>query len=108
MAANLTYMLKITAGDIIQYSDIDAGVVLQCVPWSITDDEDAILLDGKQSFPLEASSDEIRDFLTRRLAVYKDDVAISDGARDLQAGLDNAASVADEVSGTEITDSITE
>lgn len=95
--------MKITAGTIANYNDTESNTVLQSLPWSITDDEGALLLEGNQSFPLDASTDDLRAFLSKRLATYQSDVATYDSAQALQAGLDNAANVASEINGLAIT-----
>lgn len=100
-------MITITAGEVTQYQDIDSGDTLQNVPWTITEGEGkkaVELLSGNQSFPLTASAEEVTEFLTRRLEVYKDDSARYEGAKEHQENLDHAAGVAEEISGVTIKD----
>lgn len=73
------------------------------LPWSITEN-DEVLLEGNQSFPLETSSEEVVGFLNRRLATYREDAVRHLESESLQTALDSAAGVAGEVSGLEIND----
>lgn len=96
--------MKIQAGTAEQYQDIDQGVTLLAVPYTITDDTDTVVQERVQSFPLEATADDIKAFLTQSLQVYKDKVATHEEAKVLQAGLDNAGEVAAAISGITITE----
>lgn len=96
--------MKIQVGDATQYQDIDQGVTLLAVPYSILDDNDVLLQERVQSFPLTATTEEITDFLNRALQVYKDNVARHEETKTLQEGLDNATSVAATISNITITD----
>lgn len=99
--------MLITTGKVRTYEDADSGETLQSVPWAITEGEgeDAVeLLTGIQSFPLSATKEDVSDFLSRRLEVYKADVASHEAASVRQADLEHAAEVAEEISGITITD----
>lgn len=96
--------MKIQAGTAEQYQDIDQGVTLLAVPYTITDDTDTVVQERVQSFPLEATAEDITAFLTQSLQVYKDKVATHEEAKVLQAGLDNAGAVAAAISGITITE----
>jgi hypothetical protein len=101
--------MKIQIQEVTQYQDIDAGVTLQSVAWSISEavkgnESEAVLLTGIQSFPLSATAEDIKSFLVRRLEVYKQDVASHERSQELQDNLDNATKVAEEVGGLTIND----
>ena len=95
--------MKITSGQITQFQDIDSGTTVQNVPWQVTNDEDVVVHEGNQVFPLIASADEIRDFLTRVLVVYQEDLARFTAGQEGQAALENAEAVAGEISNISIT-----
>lgn len=90
--------MKIQVGEANQYQDIDAGVTLLAVPFTIQDDDGTVLSERVQSFPLDATEADITDFLNRALQVYQDNVARHAEAQVLQAGLDNSAEVAAAIS----------
>lgn len=94
--------MQITTGAITQEQDIAAGAPFLNVPWAITKD-DVTLVEGVQAFPLAASSADIADFLSRKLTTYQENLALHLGAQELQAGLDNAAVVAEESSNLTVT-----
>lgn len=96
--------MKITTGTAYTERDIAAEQEFLAVPWSILDDTDTMLLEGVQAFPLLATSEEVNDFLNRKLATYKENVALHEGAKELQAGLDNAGEVAATISNLEVTE----
>lgn len=101
--------MKIEIKEVTQYRDIDADETLQSVQWSISEAQEGeengmVLLTGIQSFPLTATAEEIKDFLTRRLEVYKQDVLSHERAQGLQDDLDHATKVAEEVGGLTIND----
>lgn len=94
--------MKIQVGTAQQYQDIDAGVTLLAVPFQILDDADVVVQDRVQSFPLDATQEDITELLNRSLQVYKDNVATHEAAKVLQAGMDNADAVASQISGLTI------
>jgi hypothetical protein len=96
--------MKIQAGQVTQYNNPDDGTLLLAVPWSITNDDGSMLLDGTQSFPFDATGDDIKAFLSQRLTVYKQDVELSEQAAKHQAEIDRANAVAQEISGLVITE----
>lgn len=98
--------MKITTGTAAQDMDIAAGVPFLQVPWQITETQEAtadqpagevVLLEGVQAFPLSVSEQEIKDFLARKLQTYQENVALHEGAKELQAGINNATEVAAQV-----------
>lgn len=92
--------MEITTGVVAQYQV--EGETLQSVPWSIKDGA-TVLQEGSQSFPLSATADEVKAFLTQTLQVYQDDAARHAEASVRQAELDAAAQVASELSNITIT-----
>lgn len=96
--------MKIQVGTAAQYQDIDAGATLLAVPYEIIGDDESVLQERIQSFPLETTQDDITAFLNRSLQVYKDKVATHESAKALQIGLDNSSEVAAEISGITIND----
>ena len=94
--------MKLIVGQVEQYQDHDSGTMLQRVPYQIVDDNGAQLMERHQSFPLEATQEEITAALQRALEVYREAVERHEGAKQLQAGLDNAAQVGAAITGLEI------
>lgn len=95
--------MKITTGAVTQDRDIAAESDFMNVPWQIVDavegsDEVVTLLEGAQAFPLSATQEEITDFLKNKLVAYQDNVALHEGAKELQAGIDNATEVSGQTS----------
>lgn len=95
--------MKITLGQATQEMDIAAGVPFLNVPWTITEG-DTVILEGVQAFALATSSDEIKDFATRKMTTYKENLALHLGAKELQDGINNAEKVAGEISNLEVTE----
>jgi hypothetical protein len=94
--------MRLIVGKVEQYQDHDSGQTLQRVPYTIVDDEGVLLMERHQSFPLAATAEEITATLQSALAVYKDAVERHEGAKELQAGLDNASQVGEVITGLEI------
>jgi hypothetical protein len=94
--------MKLIVGKVEQYQDFDSGQSLQRVPYQIVDDAGVQLMERHQSFPLTATTDEIKIALESALAVYKDAVERHEGAKELQSGLDNASQVGEAITGLEI------
>lgn len=90
--------MKITLGKVEIQGDIEAQKSFQAVPWAITGDNDEVLSEGVQAFELAATADEITDFATRKIAVYKENLARHEEAKSLQADIDNAQVVAEQIS----------
>jgi hypothetical protein len=104
--------MKITVGTVTTESDIAAETSFLNVPWTISESHEAtadqpagdvMLIEGVQAFPLETSAADVQAFLSQKLTTYQENVALSDGAAALNAGLANAATVASELSGIEVT-----
>jgi hypothetical protein len=93
--------MEIKVATVTQYQDVDSNTTLQAVPWSIVEGETE-LQSGTQSFPLEATADEIRAFLSQALQTYKDDAARHEETKAFQDSLDNATTVGAEISNTKI------
>jgi hypothetical protein len=91
--------MKIQVGQAEQYQDIGAEQTYLNVPFQILDDDGTVLQDRNQSFPLNATEDEIKEFLARSLQVYQDNVARYEASKALQEGMDNATQVAQAISG---------
>lgn len=104
--------MKIIAGTVTTERDIAAESDFLNVPWQIVDTieetdtttAEVILLEGVQAFPLMTTADEVATFLSKKLTTYKENVALHEGAKELQAGLDNSAQVAGEISNLEVTE----
>lgn len=94
--------MKLNIGTAFQYLDLDSNKTLLEVPYQIVDDAGAILKEVRQSFPLEATQEEITASLTNALAVFKDEAAKSEQSIARQAALDNATKVAGTISGLSI------
>lgn len=95
--------MKITAGYVENYHDIDADEVRMNVPWKITEGK-TTLLEGNQSFPLDTDKEDIKAFLTRCLSTFKEDLARHEAAKEHQTNLDHAADVGKDISGVSIND----
>ncbi len=85
-----------------QYHDHESDQPLQSVHYEIVDENGEQLMERVQSYPLSAGSEEIKADLARALEVYKDAVARHEGAKALQAGINNASQVGEEITGLEI------
>jgi hypothetical protein len=90
--------MKITTGIVTQDRDIAADTDFMSVPWQIVDDEMNVLLEGNQGFPLSTTEDEVRNFLQAKLMTYQANVVLHEGAKELQAGIDNATEVSGNIS----------
>lgn len=95
--------MKITTGIVTQERDIAADADFMNVPWQIVEaiensDDVHVLIEGAQAFPLSATQDEITDFLRKKLETYQENVAIYEGAKELQADMDNATEVSSQIS----------
>lgn len=105
--------MKITVGTVEQHRDIAADADFLNVPWQITEQQEAteeqpageiMLLEGAQAFPLTTTKEEVQDFLSRKLATFKENTALHEGAKELQAAMENGDKVAAEISGLEVTE----
>lgn len=98
--------MKITAGQVTQERDIAADADFLNVPWQVEETQEdgtnKILLEGAQAFPLTASVEEVGEFLKRKMATYKENLALHEGAKELQAAIDNGNVVASQITGLEI------
>lgn len=95
--------MKIQSGLVTQERDIAAESDFMNVPWQIIhtvegSEEVVTLLEGVQAFPLTTTQEEITDFLKRKLETYKENLALHEGAKELQAGIANATEVSGQVS----------
>lgn len=94
--------MKIITGEVTQDRDIAAEADFMQVPWKIVEPveggEDSVLTEGVQGFPLTATEDEVRNFLQAKLMTYQENLALHEGAKELQAGIDNATEVASKIS----------
>lgn len=95
--------MKISTGIAYQDTDIAAGTTFIAVPWHILDDDDTLLMDATQAFPLGTSDDDIKAFLSKTLSDYESKKAGEDASKANQAALDAAASTAEAVSNLTIT-----
>lgn len=96
--------MKIIAGKVTTERDIVAEKDFLNVPWTIVEDDGTLVHEGNQAFDLTASAQEVGDFLTRKLATYKENLAIHEGAKELQAALDNGQEVAGQITNLEISE----
>lgn len=94
--------MKVKIGQVEISVDPNSGVQFQRVPFEVCDDAGGVLMSRIQSFPLSASSAEIRADLVRAANVYRQDVERYEGTKELQAGIENASVVAEEISGGEL------
>jgi hypothetical protein len=96
--------MRITSGTAFIERDIAAEADVLAVPWQIHNDDETLAVEGVQAFPLTASEDEVRGFLSRKLKTYKENLALHEGSKELQAALDNGSAVAEKITGITVTE----
>jgi hypothetical protein len=95
--------MKLIVGTPTTYDDLDSKATKLDVPFQIVDDAGTVLADRRQSFPLGTSEDEIKEFLSRALAVHQDDTTRYEASQEHQAALESSSAVASKLQGITIT-----
>lgn len=87
-----------------QDRDVAAQQDFLAVPWEIQNDDGTMALEGVQAFPLATTPEEVQDFLSRKLTSYKENLGLHEGAKEIQAGIDNAQQVITQITGITVSD----
>jgi hypothetical protein len=91
-------MLTLKTGQAEQYSDPVTAEPRIAVPFELLDEAGNAVHAMRESFPADASIDEVREVLQRHLTVYQDDAARHAEASALQAKLDAGAETVSQIS----------
>lgn len=90
--------MKLHVGEAITYQDIDSGESRIEVPYQIVTDDDVLLSEVRETFPLGTSATAIKEALARALDVYRDDTARYLATKNFQEQLDQSTVIAEEIS----------
>ena len=92
-----TFTLKV--GKAEHYQDIDQNETRLRVPFKVFDENDVLVEERVDSFPIAASKEEVQETLGRHLKVIEEDHKCYEANKDREAALAQSQEVADTISG---------
>lgn len=92
-----TFSLKVGRAE--TYQDIEQNETRLRVPFKVFDENDVMVEERNESFPITATADEIRETLQRALTVIEEDHRRYEANKDREAALAQSQEVAASISG---------
>lgn len=92
-------MWTLKVGTAEQYQDIEQDETRLRVPFKVFDENDVMVEERVDSFPITASKDEVKETLARHLAVIEEDHKRFAANKEREAALAQSQEVAASISG---------
>lgn len=89
---------KLNVGTAAQYQAPETNEDRIVVPFEIVDESGTVVFEHKESFPITATEDEIREVLARHLTVFEEDTNRHETVKDRQEKADAAQEVTANIS----------